>query len=259
MYIIKNLKETFEITPVSSIILTGGLALGAFSKEMSDIDIVIIIKDPLHKNKKLFIQQLKKIQKLKYGNKVDLKFIEEKELKKAYPISKNLDGSTYRLHEIDLILLKKYSKLLYGKDYRKLIKKYDEKTEIPKTIKHISKKMLPSALKKVKNSKSQKVIDEIIIPYTFLMSRSIYSLYNNKLTTKPESAKWIKKNLKKYPYLKDLSELASEFAGWYKKGKPEKLDLKDLKSRFFRAVESFCFQLDILPYFKQNTPCSTSE
>ena len=225
--------------PVQSIILTGGIALGDFSPQMSDIDIVIAVAQPLREYINEIKSKISEYSDLKYYDKLDVKLVEEIKLQNESPVFFNVDGSRYKPHEIDLILLRDYSVILWGKDCRDRITDLDLESSINVTIEHLIRNILPRVVSEIENNPPLDLREYPIAANAFLMSRCICTLYTNKLVSKPESAVWLQSNLYRYPFLSHLSDLVNRFSSLYTSGYNPLPENTTGSSDFFRAVASF--------------------
>lgn len=201
---------------IIGIYLFGSLAYGGFNENSSDIDINVITKNLLNKNEMDIIKNIhKELIELNniWGNRLEVSYtpifmIKEKSIPKIprpYFNGKFYEKAGYGNEWlINNYLILNYGKNIYGQEYKKLIN-YDI------TIEDIKKSCLNDFYKEwhpkiidsewLQNSENQAYI-------VLNICRIIYTIKNNKIGNKKESAKWIKE---KYGQWKDLIEEAEKW------------------------------------------------
>ena len=232
-------RQDFFHLPIKSVILTGGLALGEFSTQMSDIDVIALVNEPLENYQQEYNLDYAKLRKLALGDRLDVRFVNLSQLGSASMTGHDLEGSPCELQEIDIITARKHGIVLAGEDLRRRFAACNETEVIDGIIAHVIDRLLPKTDEAGSREWHGNPWDNPIFQQTFLMSRCIYTLYSGQITTKPASADWLNDQLAALPFLQPLAELASRFAGWYRRGSPMEIDWGVLYRDFLNAQIAF--------------------
>jgi hypothetical protein len=237
--LLEYIRQDFFHPPLKSVILTGGLALGAFSTQMSDIDVIALVNEPLENYRQRYGANYARLRNLAWGDRLDVKFVSLSQLGSASMTGHDLEGASCELHEIDVIIARKHGILLTGDDLHDQLEAFNETEVIDGIIAHVIDRLLPKTDEAGSQNWAGNPWDNPIFQQTFLMSRCLYTLYTGQITNKPASADWLNDQLAALPFLQPLAELASRFAGWYRRGSPNEIAWGALYRDFLNAQIAF--------------------
>ena len=199
---------------IIGIYLFGSLAYGGFNENSSDIDLYVVTNTLLNnsemENIKNIHKELIEIDNI-WGNRLEVSYtpifmLEKKgipEIPRPYYNGKFYEKAGYGNEWlINKYLLLNHGKNIYGKDFNTLIKFEITIEDIKNCCKNDFYKEWHPKLNEEEwllNSENQAYI-------VLNICRIIYTLKNNKIGNKAESAKWVKDNYEKWKYLIEEAE-----------------------------------------------------
>jgi predicted nucleotidyltransferase len=236
---IKRATELLRGCPVDAVYLTGGIALGAYSPEMSDIDLVVVLSPTARAGASARAAVLDVVDDLP---PVAMLLVERAQLSAAEPKALQVEGSwsrEYVLHAMDVILLRDYSILLFGADFRNEMATYTVSEVIGSIIDHVVNAMLPGVIAAVRADPALSLDKSNIMGLTFLMARCLVTLQTGHLVPKPMAARWLRAEARRKPHLVPLATMASRFALWYERGIPKTVRSLSVNTQFAVAAAGF--------------------
>ena len=180
--------------PVTSLFLTGGIALGSYTPGSSDVDFVAVLSEP-------FGAGLAEVSRAAWAAlpSTSQTLLLRRDLGQEEPPAQqvwNPDHVTpYPFHAIEVILLRDYSVLLWGEDRRSELALYQVSEAIPGIIAPVSNKMLPGATETTD-----------VTGVAFVLVRCLYSLRTGGLASKPDAAEWVADREGEQPALRRLAQ-----------------------------------------------------
>jgi hypothetical protein len=225
-----------------SVYLTGGIALGSYSPEMSDVDLVVIVPRPAVTLEPRLTQVLAAVAAMPAP--FSLLFVEESEFLQPAPqallySAHDASWTPYTLHAMDLLLLRKHAMRLQGMDYAKMLKPVEEREVMARIVPHIVGTMLPRAQEALAARPDLPGEESQVVDLTFVMARGLFTRYNDRVASKPEAARWLQAESLMTPSLFPIAALAGEFADWYERGRPAAVDWTEINRRFVAAAKAF--------------------
>ncbi len=232
-----------HIPELRSLMLTGSIPMGAFSKAMSDIDLVGVTSQPVTELANPVRKAFGSIAG-PYAEKLGVMLLDQATVESGTARGIVLNAADPQAmqecepHEIDLVMLRKYSALMFGIDFRSHLPKLEEPDVIDDIIGYVVDRLLQRA------GESRPISSDKITNLVFVMSRCLYTLANGTLATKPEAARWLMDRVGGTESLRALADLAGEFSQWYQHGLPENRDEARLADRFAEAVRFYPAAVD---------------
>ena len=225
-------------SPVDALYLTGGIPLGAYSPEMSDIDLVVVLSAAASAGS----AQAAVLGIVDDLPGVALLLVERPQLSAPEPEALQVEGSwsrPYALHAMDVILLRDYSVLLFGADCRNEMAAYAASEVIGSIIDHVVNGMLPGVVAAVRADPTLSLDGSNVVGLTFLMARCLVTLHTGQLVSKPMGARWLRAEARRKPHLTPLAAMARRFALWYERGLPKTIRPRPINAQFPEAAASF--------------------
>jgi hypothetical protein len=226
--------------PVDALFLTGGISLGAYSPEMSDIDLAVVLPPAPEGDESAQAAVLRIVDDLPPG--ICMLLVRRDRLPAPEPPALQVEGKwsrPYALHAMDVILLRDYSVPLFGPDCRSETATYAARDEIPGIIDHVVNTMLPPAVAAVSANPALPLGESGVTGLTFLMARCLVTLQTGGLMSKPAAGRWIRAEARRNPRLLPLAALAHRFALWYERGLPKRVRPRPINAQFPKAAASF--------------------
>jgi hypothetical protein len=226
--------------PVDALFLTGGISLGAYSPEMSDIDLAVVLPAAEEGGESARAGVLGIVDDLPPG--IGLLLVERRQLRASEPQGLQVHGRwsrPYALHAMDVILLRDYSILLFGPDCRCEMATYAADDVILGIIDHIVDVMLPPVVAAVEADPALTLGQSGVMGRTCLMARCLVTLHTGELVSKPKAGRWVQAEARRSPRLLPLAALARRFARWHERGLPKRVRPRPINAQFPAAAASF--------------------
>jgi hypothetical protein len=232
--------DLLRTCPVDALFLTGGITLGAYSPEMSDIDLVVVLPAAAEGDESAQAAVLRIVDDLPPG--IGMLLVKRDRLPASEPPALQVEGRwsrPYALHAMDVILLRDYSVPLFGADCRREMPTYAAADEISGIIDHVVNTMLPPAVAAVRGDPALALRESGVMGLTFLMARCLVTLKTGGLVSKPASGRWLHAEARRSPRLLPLAALARRFALWYERGMPKRVRPRPINAQFASAAAGF--------------------
>ena len=226
--------------PVEALFLTGGIALGAYSPEMSDIDLVVVLPAAAEGDEPAQAAVLRIVDDLPPG--IGMLLVQRPQLAASEPQALQVHGRwsrPYALHAMDVILLRDYSVPLFGADCRDEMPTYGAADVIFDTIDHVVNTMLPPVVAAVTADPGLALGESGVMGLTFLMARCLVTLHTGELVSKLTAGRWLRARARHDPRFLPLASLARRFALWYERGLPKRVRPRPINVQFPEAAASF--------------------
>ncbi|MEK7474645.1 MAG: nucleotidyltransferase domain-containing protein [Candidatus Coatesbacteria bacterium] len=183
---IRGAVEACRRAPVRSIICSGSIPLGGYIPRHSDIDLLVVTREPPEGPGWAALLAELGAPSLSAG------LIEAGELGKPEPVEIRglAPRRDYVLHAFDLILLRKYSVVVYGEDVRGSMTDLNERDEITGILAHVRDVMVPAELAKLAAADRVGLAATNILNVAPVMVRCLYTLRHGTLVSKPEALTW---------------------------------------------------------------------
>jgi hypothetical protein len=238
---------------VDALYLTGGIALGAYSPDMSDIDLVAVLSAAAGGGGSPHGAVLSIVDDLPPG--IGMLLVERPQFSAPEPKALQVEGSwsrAYVLHGMDVILLRDHSVLLFGADCRDEMAAYASSEVIGGVIDHVVNVMLPGVVAAVRADPTLSLDGSNVGGMTFVMARCLVTLHTGQLVSKPMAARWLRSEARRKPHLIALAAMARRFALWYERGRPATVRPRAINAQFPEAAASFVS--GVLHYYGVDLP-----
>jgi hypothetical protein len=221
--------------PVTSLFLTGGVALGSYSPAGSDVDIVAVLDKQLAETE---VQARSRAVWTTLPN-ASLTLLMRHELGQdqlpALQVWAPDNVGPYPFHAMEVILLRDHSVLLWGADCRRELPKFSVREAISETIAHVADRMLPPIL--------ATIAERPLLPneashahgVAMVMVRCLYTLRTEQLTSKPHAAQWVTARSQEPPALRRLAQLLTQ---QHERG-PGAVSAEEMGCLFSKAAAEF--------------------
>lgn len=235
--LLTDLAAVVDTLPVSAL-LTGSVAAGAFSTHLSDIDVVLAASEFEDGSLETIREAVTPLRERPFGDRLDVILVDAGELSGDCLHGQRLDGSPVTLHELDVLILRDRSHLLAGRDIRGALPNFRAEDVIDGIIDHVITNMLPPVLATCPTTDVE-FLEDIVMPYTFVMGRCLYTLETGAVTSKPATTDWLAASAREHPARAPLAGLIRTFDEWYTDGMPDRPATAELTRRFSPATASF--------------------
>jgi predicted nucleotidyltransferase len=235
--LLAGVADAAETLPVSAL-LTGSAATGAFSPHLSDVDVVLVSREPPGAALDDAREALAPVRERPFGDRLDVVVVPAADLSDDHLRGRRPDGTTAALHELDVVRLRDRSRLLAGPEVRDALPAYAAGDVIDGIVDHVVREMLPDAVAACPST-DEAFLTDVVMPYAFVAGRCLYTLETGGIVSKPDAAAWLAEVARRRPSLTALADLLGTFAAWYRDGKPDDPPVADLTRRFVPAVASF--------------------
>ncbi len=221
-------------SPVRSLLLTGGIPLGEYTPQVSDIDIIAVLEGKPEERGPDLLRWVSGFS----DTALEILFIERAELEKEAPAGvRSFEPlEMYRLHAFDSILLRKHSVVLCGEDCRSAVRELHEKQEIAGILYHVLNRMASQILLDFSAHRPRTSGNEPVIAVGNALARCLYTLFHYELVSKPEALRWGIARFGDEPGCGPLADLFRWLLAWRSIDKRPALNLEEPVLLFRQSI-----------------------